>query len=194
PNLAEAYHDQASALVAAGRLLEGRDLLARYIELRPSAPNIGDVRRQLRTLDRARYSPATALGAGLIPGGGQFYTGRYLPGIVVAAATAGGVFYAIREETEIRTVTGVDPNGIPYQYEAAFSERPNLVAGLGIAAGATLLGALEAWWWTDRGQSAAQRLSRETANALRQNSASRALRIEPFGGRTGAGLAMNVTW
>jgi tetratricopeptide (TPR) repeat protein len=193
PNLAEGYHDQAAALVAAGRLDEGRELLERYVRLRPSAPDGQDVRRQIRLLERTRYSPAAALGSGLIPGGGQFYTRRYVMGALVAAAAAGGVVVALEEESEIRTVTGVDDNGIPYQYEARFTERPNLVMGLGITAGAALLGAIEAWWWSDRGQNAAKQLSRDTAAELRGGGSAgneSAVRIAP----DRRGLALRVFW
>ena len=193
PNLAEAYHDQAAAMVAQGNLDAGRELLQRYISLRPGAPDAQDVRRQLGLLERTRFSPATAFGSGLLPGGGQLYTRRYVMGALVAAAAAGGVVVALGEETEIRTVTGVDPNGIPYQYEAAFTERPNLVTGLAIAGGATLLGAIEAWWWSDRGQSAAKRLSTDTAEELRSDAeVGRANSVELV--PSGRGLAVRISW
>lgn len=196
PSMAEAYHDQASVLVAAGQLEQGRVLLERYLQMRPAAPNAAEAQRQLRLLERTGYSPATALGAGILPAGGQFYTGQYILGAVIAAATAGGVVYALDTEQEIRTVTGVDPNGVPYQYEAAFTERPNLLTGLGIAAGATIFGAIEAWWWADRGQSAARQLSRETASALRGSPgrSSSAPRLSPFSGPRGSGIALKVSW
>lgn len=194
PTWAEVHHDRAAALVAAGQLSQARVALERYLELRPGGPEATEVRRQLRTLARARYEPASALTFGVFPGGGQFYTGRPVLGALVGIVTASGVLLALNEEREPRIVTGVDPNGFPYQYETLVKTRPNLAVGVGVAVGATLLGALEAWWWSERGQSAAAQLSRETADALRETPRSSALRVTPVAGPTGGGIALSLRW
>ncbi|HLV26142.1 MAG TPA: hypothetical protein VKZ41_07495, partial [Gemmatimonadales bacterium] len=65
--------------------------------------------------------------------------------------------------------------------------------GLAIAGGATLLGAIEAWWWSDRGQSAAKRLSTDTAEELRSDAeVGRANSVELV--PSGRGLAVRISW
>lgn len=200
PNLAEAYHDQAVVMIAAGNRQQGRDLLDQYLELRPAARNAAQVREQVRILDRARFAPGTALGTGLLPGGGQLYERRFLAGGVIALAAAGATVFAVLQEDEIRTVTGVDGAGNPYSYEARFVERPNLAVGLGAAAGITVLGAVEAWWWANRGQRRASQLSTRTAQSLRSggSASDRAdagdLRLRPFATASGAGLVLSRSW
>lgn len=163
----------ATIAYALARSYEGaRDLRAvaeycRFLALSPGAPEVPDVRRRIAALSfelgprpataTARVAPppsppsagsALALGI-LIPGGGQYYTHRPVAGLFVTALTAGALYYALQSRTVNTTVTRTakDPFGNPYQYQAVVTstERPNATAGIGAAAGISLLAALEAY-------------------------------------------------
>jgi tetratricopeptide (TPR) repeat protein len=93
-----------------------------------------------------RYSPATAFAAGLLPGVGHFYTGRPAAGVLFLA-TAGGAAAAGLLMTTKRVECLVDPQGgacPPEQIRDERIERPYLVVGIGVAAAATIIGAIDA--------------------------------------------------
>src|SRR5690606_23876775 len=94
----------------------------------------------------SRLSPGAAFAAGIFPGGGQFYTGRPVFGVVVTVATAGvvagGVFY---ERTTIRCRDASAGRDCPEELIAGRdTDRPYLGPALGAAAGVALIAAVEA--------------------------------------------------
>ena len=103
---------------------------------------------QLQIQPSSPVSPGTALGLGLaLPGGGQFYSGRALPGLGVLAL-AGGAAAAgfLIEEIEVRCVGSVPSGGCPTDRIISEStNNPYKMHGL-IAAGAVaIIGAVEAY-------------------------------------------------
>jgi hypothetical protein len=105
------------------------------------------------------FTPSGALGRGIVPGLGQFYTKRPVLGTVALAAAAGGVALALQQKDERRAVrrSFVDINGILRFYDDTVDVRvyPNRVAGLAVAGGVTALAAVEAYVYARRAQSSA---------------------------------------
>lgn len=149
----------------------------RFLALQPAAAEAADVRRRVAALTFelaprgativTRTAPAPsppAPGAAfaygvLFPGGGQYYTHRPLAGVLVTAAAAGAVYFALQQTTVTDMVTATDPNGQTYQYRATRNARPNVSVGIGAAAAISLLAAIEA--------SSRARSSRRIATAAR---------------------------
>lgn len=174
--------DPAIAYALARSYESARDARAigeycRFLALQPNAPEAPDVRRRVAALayeltprrtasapsPPSPPSPGGALALGIIlPGGGQYYTHRPLFGLLVTAATAGAVYYGLQQKTVTEMRTATDPNGQTYQYPVSHTERPNVGAGIGAAAGISLLAALEAY-----GHAHAQSRLAATARALR---------------------------
>ena len=125
--------------------------LQRYLALQPDADDAIEVSQrigQLQIQPSSPVSPGTALGLGLVlPGGGQFYSGRALPGLSVLAV-AGGAAVAgfLVKETEIRCVGSVPSGGCPP--ERVISEttsKPYKMYGLAAAGAVAVIGAVEAY-------------------------------------------------
>lgn len=122
--------------------------LQRYLELAPQAEDADRVRRYVMSL--ATYTGPAAgrafVTGALIPGAGQFYTGRPLFGTLVmgvaAGTLAGGYFY---ERTTIQCRVA-DPQGPcpPDQVADEATERPYFTLAVGAAAGIALIAAVEA--------------------------------------------------
>jgi len=81
---------------------------------------------------------------GLLPGGGQFYTGQPVLGAAVVAIAAGGVLLALQTKTVTRDTLYPGPFGGTYPGTYTQTQRPNVAVGIGVAAGVTVLGAIEA--------------------------------------------------
>lgn len=144
PGFAPAVFDRALALGRAHHQTEAIRDFDRYLAL---APNVGDrsAVRDLETeLQRQLPSATVAFGIGLLPGGGQYYTRQPLLGVLVTGAAAGAVAWGVQSQTVTKTATFTDANGHPYQQTFPTTEHKNLAAGIGAAAGVTLLGAIEA--------------------------------------------------
>ena len=93
-----------------------------------------------------RYSPATAFAAGLLPGVGHFYTGRPAVGVLFLATAGSAAAAGLLMETR-RVECLVDPQGgtcPPEQVRDERIERPYLMVGIGVAAAATIIGAIDA--------------------------------------------------
>jgi tetratricopeptide (TPR) repeat protein len=150
PNWAEAYYDRALVL-----LLEGeRDAAIRdfeqYVRLKPDADDRAIVVARVDALRRGSASPSSALAMGLvIPGAGQFYTGRPVRGLFSLAAAGAAWAYALQQNTKTVTVqqTATDPFGNPYSFTTSRlrTERSNLIPGAAVAGAITLGGAIEAF-------------------------------------------------
>lgn len=157
---------------------DARQDLERFLVLEPDAPDADRVRSwmsQLATPFRT-YSPGTSFALGLIPGAGHFYTGRPIMGTALLALGAGaataGVLYQTRHvECLTVPVDGVCP---PDQVLREYTERPYQLPALGVAAAASILGALDA-----------------ALGARRRNARGPALGAQPGGAR--AALLADVT-
>jgi len=112
--------------------------------LTPAAADSEAVSQRQLALRRELPSATAAFWLGLIPGGGQYYTRQPLLGVLVTGASAGAVVWGVRSQAVTRTATFTDRNGHPYAQNYQTSEQKNLGAGIGVAAGVTLLGAIEA--------------------------------------------------
>ena len=121
----------------------------RFLELEPGAPERERVLRwttQLRDAAGARFSPATAFFAGLIPGVGHYYTKRPVMGTFLLALAGGAVGAGLGYEVTHVDCLGIPQNGTcpPNQVLDERTERPLLVPGLAIGAAASILGAIDA--------------------------------------------------
>jgi hypothetical protein len=159
---------------ALGRMYESaRDVRAiteycRFLLLAPDATEAADIRRRIAALSydlvprvpqarstvagvrRSALQPGLAFSYGvLFPGLGQYYTRRPLPGMLITAIAGSALYYALQARiiTTSVTRTATDPFGNPYQYQEMVShtERSHLVVGIGVASGASLLAAIEAY-------------------------------------------------
>jgi len=150
PNWADAYYDRALALIARGE----RDAAARdfeqYLRLKPEAEDRLVVVARIDALRRRTPSPVNALAMGLvIPGAGQFYTGRPVRGLVSLAVAGGALAFGLQKSMKTVSVerTATDPFGNQYTFTTTRleSERPNLVPGVAVFGAIAIGGAIEAY-------------------------------------------------
>ncbi len=180
PGWAEAVFDRGVARAARGNRNGAVEDLRRYLLLAGDPADAGAVREQLAALgapareqtaaaapprrSSSRPSPAVATGAptaspgatlaqGLVvPGLGQFRTGRPAIGALVLAGVGASVYFALREENVITTCDATDPFGNAYEYSCPGVDRPGLAPGLGLAVAITSLAAVEAYTYVKRRQ------------------------------------------
>jgi tetratricopeptide (TPR) repeat protein len=151
PAWPDPVYDQGVVLLRLGRRREAATALSRYLELSPGAPDAVVVSQRLGQLQApvSLPSPGAALGLGLIvPGMGQFYSGRALAGFSVLALAGGAAAAALLiEEVQVRCLDSVPPGEDcpPGRVQSETSDQPYLVPGLAAAGAITLLGAVEAW-------------------------------------------------
>lgn len=138
------------ALVRAARGLSGpaRSDLERYLETQPPPADAVRVEQLLMRLAGGGAGPSAgaAFAAGLIPGGGQFYTGRPVFGLAVTAVAAGalgaGILY---ERTTIRCRDASLSSDCPEELIASRDkDRPLLLPAAGAAVGVAVIAAVEA--------------------------------------------------
>jgi TM2 domain-containing membrane protein YozV len=158
PDLA---YQLARANDAAGAATDAASEYCRFLSLAPEGAEAAEARERVAILAppvrasapvtvTGRLSPSRALSLGLvIPGAGQFYTGRPVAGALAFGAAAAGVACATTQRTTFTTTqeTATDPFGNPYTYTARHpvNSRPCLVPGLAIAGSVALAGAIEAY-------------------------------------------------
>jgi tetratricopeptide (TPR) repeat protein len=150
PAAAEGYFNRGLMRAAVGQRANALKDFEAYLAAVPTAEDRVDVARNIAILRRPVYGPATAFFRGVVPGFGQFYTGRPVRGVIVLAIVAGSVGAAVVQKTTQEEVAYVDPNGVPAPYFQEFTRRPYLVAGVATAAGLTLAAALEALFYARR--------------------------------------------
>lgn len=164
PTWADAYYDRALVLLKRGQ----RDPAARdfeqYLRLKPDADDRALVAARIDALRRATPSPGNALAMGLvIPGAGQFYTGRPLRGAVSFVAASAAWALALQQSTKTITVqqTATDPFGNPYTFTTTRlkTERPNLIPGIAAAGAITIGGAIEAFVFANNERRSGNRFS-----------------------------------
>jgi tetratricopeptide (TPR) repeat protein len=141
---APAFFDRALARARMHHQADAIRDFNEYLRLAPSADDRDAVRARIDGLRHEVPSAGTAFAIGLLPGGGQYYTGQIPLGIFVTAAAGGGVALALTTQTETKLHHYTDINGNPYTQPYQASVHNNLGAGLGIAGGVTILGAIEA--------------------------------------------------
>jgi tetratricopeptide (TPR) repeat protein len=95
-----------------------------------------------------QYSPGTALALGLVlPGGGEFYTGSSIRGLVVLLAAGGAAAAALTYKSVSVQCLSVPVDGFcpPEDVVSTKEEQPYLVPGLAAAGIISVVGALDAW-------------------------------------------------
>ena len=150
PNWADAYYDRALTRVAQRHLTDAANDFEQYLRLKPEADDRAAVVARIDALRRATLSPGRALSLGLVvPGGGQFYTGRPTRGLLTLGAVSLGIGCAMQQRTTqtMVTQTAVDPFGNPYTFQSArySTNRPCLVPGLLAAAAVAITSAYDAY-------------------------------------------------
>lgn len=141
PGWADVYYTRALVYQAEGSTDKAVADFRKYLDLRPNAVDRADVQKRIAALGR---SPGTAFALGMIPGGGQFYTQQPILGVVVLGGVAGGTAWGLKQTTTTETRTFTDPFGRVDTFTVNVSKRKNLGAGLAVAGGVLLAGAVEA--------------------------------------------------
>jgi tetratricopeptide (TPR) repeat protein len=192
PTWPEAHYNRALARLAQRKSAPAVADLRRYLELKPDATDRVTVLNQVARIERPLpFTPGGALGRGIVPGLGQFYTRRPVFGVAVLAAAAGGVAYALQAKEELRQdsvpVTLINgqtirqPTGLPYNVTV----RPNAAAGVAIAAGVTAVAAVESYIY-------ARRARAQVLSAGVRRTASVRVRPLPAWDRSAVGVALDV--
>jgi tetratricopeptide (TPR) repeat protein len=167
PTASEGYFNRGLAYAANRSRIAALQDLEQY---RANAPTVDDrvqVGRAIEVLRRPVYEPSIAFARSIIPGVGQFYTGRPVRGVIVLAAVGVASGLALTQQTTSETVAYVDPNGAPAPYTRTTQQRAYLTAGLGAAAAVTILGMIDAVASANRSQRGATILARAGQSAAR---------------------------
>ncbi len=176
PSWPEPWYNRALVRAQQGDAEGARSDLANYLDLRPGASDADLVRSRIATRpppsvpDRVRLPRSTGFaGDALLPGLGQFRTGRYLMGTVTLGAAAGLVAFGVMSEREVVRCIVVPIEGECPEGQVAGSEfeRPYLVAGVGAAALVSLLGALEQQLWYSAAVERTERVGTASGDAAR---------------------------
>jgi len=155
PAAAEAIYNRGLARAAAG---QRADALTDLEQFRAAAPTVDDrvqVARAIERLRRPVYSAGAAFGRGLLPGFGQFYTGRPVRGVLALLLATGSAGAAFVQKTSTTRVAYTDPNGVSAPYTLSTTERPYFAAAIGAAVGITVIAAIEAAVFANGTQSGA---------------------------------------
>jgi tetratricopeptide (TPR) repeat protein len=164
PSWADAYYDRALVLVQRGQRDAAIRDFEQYLRLKPEADDRVLVVARIDNLRRSTVSPMNALALGIvIPGAGQFYTGRPVRGLVSLIAAGGALAFGVQQRTRTVTVqqSATDPFGNPYTFTTTQlkTDRPNLVPGVA-AAGAIAVGsAIEAYLFAHHAQDGGRRVA-----------------------------------
>jgi tetratricopeptide (TPR) repeat protein len=143
PNAPEAVFNRGLARAAAGDRRGAIDDLRQFLATGVDAADELQVRAVIARLEEPIPSPRTALVQGLVmPGLGQFYTGRPTRGLAVLGLVAGAVILGARSSTSNDVRSFTDPFGNPYADTISVSRHPYLAGGIAVAA---LLWAGAAW-------------------------------------------------
>jgi tetratricopeptide (TPR) repeat protein len=164
PSWADAYYDRALVLLRLGQRDAAQRDFEQYLRLKPEADDRALVVARIDALRRGTPSPTNALAMGLvIPGAGQFYTGRPVRGLVSLIAAGGALAVGLQQSTKTVIVqqTATDPFGNPYTYTTSRlrTERPNLVPGVAVAGAIAVGGAIEAFVYARNARDARTRVA-----------------------------------
>lgn len=160
PSLA---YQLARASDASGAVADATREFCRLIALAPTTPEAAEARERVVMLvprpvpatPLVSFSPRRALSLGLIvPGAGQFYTGRPVRGVLTFSAAGAAVACGLSQRAGVESVqeTALDPFGNPYSYTTTrqVTTRPCLVPGLAAAGAIAIASALEAFNYSSR--------------------------------------------
>jgi TM2 domain-containing membrane protein YozV len=162
PTNADLAYQLARAHEGAGASAAAATEYCRFLALAPSAPEAPEARERVAILSppsRAAVpapslpSPGRALALGLIvPGAGQFYTGRPLRGTIALGAAGVAIGVGLRTRTTLvsEQQTAFDPFGNPYTFTTTrtSSNRPWLAPALATAGAIAVANAIEAFDYT----------------------------------------------
>lgn len=198
PEWPEAYYNRALVYEAEGWPERARPDLEKYLQLRPAASDRAVIAHHSDELRFGTAGGAFARGL-LIPGLGQFSTGRPALGLVVLAGVAGGTAWALSSNTVMETRTFTDVFGKEYTDDVPVKQRPHLTAGLAAAGAMWLFGAAEAYFHT-RGtlESGPQLPTGNPGNQSATRSASARIQLAPVvafrpsGPAFGAGVSIQL--
>jgi tetratricopeptide (TPR) repeat protein len=155
PQWADVYYDRALVRLARGRSTGAAADFERYLRLKPEAEDRAAVVARIEALRRAALSPSRALSLGLLlPGAGQFYTGRPVGGFLSLGGFGVALGCALQQRTTATTTseTALDPFGNPYTFPVTRyrTERPCLVPGAVAAGVIAVASAFEAFSFARR--------------------------------------------
>jgi tetratricopeptide (TPR) repeat protein len=165
PTDADLAYQLARAHDGAGAVADAATEYCRFLALAPNAPEALEARERIAVLSpRAPDagpefltppSPGRALALGLIvPGAGQFYTGRPARGAIAFSAASLVIAVGVGQRTRDETVqlTALDPFGNPYTYTTTrrSSSRPWLAPALAAAGAIAVASAVEAFNYSRR--------------------------------------------
>jgi tetratricopeptide (TPR) repeat protein len=155
PDWAAAYYDRGVVRSALGRRNDAAADFQQYLRLEPAAANRAELSRRIVALQESPLSPTRAFALGLvIPGAGQFYTGRPVRGALslLGAGVALACGMSQRASTESVQQTATDPFGNPYTYTTTrhVTERPCRTPGFTAAGVIALVSAIDAFRFASR--------------------------------------------
>ncbi len=167
PRWAEAVYDEGVAEARLGRTSEAIRDLRKYLELRPDAPDAIAVSGRIGALQSLQFvsvpSPVAALALGLlIPGMGQFYSGRALGGLAVLSVAGGAVAAGLLiKKTTVRCLSTPGPGGTcpPGEVLSTGVRHPYRTPAFAVAAAVSTIGAIEAFMNLRRRRSASEALA-----------------------------------
>lgn len=151
PDWADAVFDRGVVRSRLGRVDEAVADLQEYLALAPDAPDAMVVSQRIGQLQIAPPlpSPGAAFGLGLImPGLGQFYSGRTFGGITVMALAGGAAAAGLLVKKVTVRCVGNPPSGGDCPSERLIGEstdHPYLIPGLAAAGAVSFIGAVEAY-------------------------------------------------
>jgi tetratricopeptide (TPR) repeat protein len=158
PDWADAHYDRALVRSARHDTSGATSDFERYLRLKPEAEDRALVVARidpLRPAPAVNLSPGRALALGLvIPGGGQFYTGRPGRGLLALAGSGAALGCAFRQSTSSTNVqeTALDPFGNPYTFTSVrqTTTHPCLAGGLTAAGVIAVASAVDAFHFARR--------------------------------------------
>jgi tetratricopeptide (TPR) repeat protein len=193
PVAAEGFYNRGLARAALGKRAEALQDLEQYRAAAPTVDDRVEIGRAIETLRRPVFRSAVAFSRGILPGFGQLYTARPLRGLVVLAGVAGAAGFAFTTSNTTTAVNYVDPNGVPAPYTVRTTERSYAITGLAVAAGVTLVSAIEAAWFAARSQRGAAIVAKRSAGSRPiPSTGDLSVRLAPTLGRDGA-VGMRVS-
>ena len=192
PTASEGYFNRGLARAAKGSRAVALQDLEQY---RANAPTVDDrveVGRAIEVLRRPVYRPGVAFALSLLPGFGQFYTGRPVRGVLVLATVGAAAGVAVTQQTTTTTVEYIDPNGKPAPYTRTMQERAYFTPGIGAAAAVTLLGMIDAVASATRSQRGATIVARAARSAVLGGSTS-SVAMAPWIGAPGGASGVTLS-
>ena len=151
PDWAEAYYNRALVHAALGDRGLARQDFQTYLQLRPQAADREVVLQQIARLRGRIPDPAGAFARGFIlPGLGQYYTGRPALGLAVLGGVAFAGIVAVQSKDDFRVFKFDDDFGNPREDRIPVKKYPYFVAGVATAAAITVGAALEAYLYAQR--------------------------------------------